>query len=370
MPVDPGAGERYAARVARAVDDTEVELLRLVAELLRANPDSPTWEADRLREVQRLAFAARQAGRALDVTLTQQIRDAVLDAYNAGNALALPDLDQLGIDVIPGGLPAVAVSEALAASSLGLVRTALQRMPQVLSAAYSQAVAAGAREVLGGSVTRLQASQHVLDRLLSDGIGAFTDGAGRNWRLDTYVEMAVRTTTGQAAVAGHVGQLQAAGLDLVVVSDAPRECPLCRPWERKVLSLSGAVGAVIVPSTTGEGTVRVDVAGTLEQAKAAGLQHPNCRHSVSAYLPGATVVKPAKQEPAGYEAVQRQRAMERKVREWKRRGALALDDDTARRAAVKVREWQSALREHVDANDLKRLRHREQVGTATAPLAH
>lgn len=370
MPASPGDGERYAQRVSRAVDDTEANLLRLVAELLRANPDSQSWEADRLREVQRLAFAAQRAGRDLSADLEQRIRDAVLDAYNAGTALSLPDLDALGIDVTPGGLPAVAVSERLAASSVAQVRVALQRMPQVLTAAYGQAVAAGAREVLGGSVTRLQASQHVLDRLLADGIGSFTDRAGRNWRLDSYVEMAVRTTTGQAAVQGHVDQLQAAGLDLVVVSDAPRECPLCRPWEGKVLSLSGRVGAVLVPSVTGGGAVRVDVAGTLEQARGAGFQHPNCRHSVNAYLPGATRLPRPRHDAAGYEAVQRQREMERRLRHWKRRKALALTDDAAAQATAKVRRWSSAIQEHTDAHDLKRLRARERVGSPGAPLAH
>ena len=180
--------------------------------------------------------------------------------------------------------------------------------------------------------------------------------------------MAVRTTTGQAAVAGHVAQLGAAGVDLVVVSDSPRECPLCRPWEGKVLSLSGQVGAVILPSVTDGPPVTVTVAGTLAEAKRAGLQHPNCTHRVTAYLPGATKLDAAQHDAAGYRAKQRQRALERKVREWKRRENLALTDEARARARGKVRDWQAALREHVDTNDLKRLRYREQIGSATTGL--
>jgi len=91
----------------------------------------------------------------------------------------------------------------------------------------------------------------------------------------------------------------------------------------------------------------------------------DCTHSIRAYLPGATRTASTKTDPAGYEAKQKQRYMERKVREWKRREALALDDAASVRARGKVREWQAALREHVDRHDLKRLRYREQINLAT-----
>ena len=85
---------------------------------------------------------------------------------------------------------------------------------------------------------------------------------------------------------------------------------------------------------------------------------------MSAYLPGVTVAGVAGRDPAGYEAGQRQRQIERSIRAWKRRQAVALDDAAARVASAKVREWQAALRAHVDANDLRRLTRREQIGRA------
>lgn len=370
MPANPGDGERYAQRVARLIDDHEIALLRELARLLRTNPDAPNWLADRLTQVQHLVWKAQRTGHTLNADLEKAVRDVILQAYNSGAAFALPDLDAAGIPVTRTSGVAVPVSEALAASTLAQTRRAIDRIPALLQAAYTDAVHAGAAEVLGGSSTRLQAAQHVLDRLLGQGIRGYRDAAGRQWALDTYVEMAVRTTTGQAAVQGHVDQLQAAGHDLVIVSDAPRGCPLCRPWEGKVLSIGGRVGAVIEPSVTTGAPTRITVAGSLEQARAAGLQHPNCRHSLSAYLPGATAPTKPEPDPAGYEASQRQRELERKVREWKRRQALALDDDQAAYAARKVRDWQRELRQHIDQNDLKRLRYREQVGTPSAPLAH
>jgi hypothetical protein len=371
VPASPADGDRYAHHVARLLDDLEAALLRLVAQLLAKDTktESRVWQAERLAELQWLKQKAQRATAAEMPGIEQAIRDAVLQAYNHGTATAVTDLDATGREFRPGGLPAAETALSLASQPIEQTRRAAAMIPQILGAAYRDAVAAGAADVLSGGSTRLAASQRVLDRLLADGIRGFTDTAGRRWSLDTYVEMAVRTTTGQAAVAGHVAQLGAVGVDLVVVSDSPRECPLCRPWEGKVLSLSGQVGAVILPAITGGDPVTVKVAGTLAQAKAAGFQHPNCTHRVTAYLPGATKLDPPKSDPAGYVDKQRQRALERKVREWKRREHLALTDEARAGARVKVRAWQKALREHVDANDLKRLPYRERVGNSTTALA-
>ncbi|WP_229880214.1 phage minor capsid protein, partial [Streptomyces echinoruber] len=161
------------------------------------------------------------------------------------------------------------------------------------------------------------------------------------------------------------------GVDLVVVSDAPRECPLCRPWEGRVLTISGPPGArtVEIEHAIEDGRmVPVRVAGSLDEARAAGLQHPNCRHSVSAYTPGITRVEAATSDPDGYRAGQRQREIERHVRKWKRREAAALTPEAQRAARAKVRAWQAAMRDHLaDHPDLRRLRHREQPGAGNLP---
>ncbi len=372
MPASPADGDRYAQRVARLVDDLEATLLRLLAQLLAKDTKTEyrTWAIERLAELQWLKGKAQRATTETFAVVEREIREAILAAYNHGTATAVHDLDRAGYDFTPGGLPATTTALTLASEPTVMVRRAAAMVPEIIAAAYSQAVAAGATEVLGGGATRLQAAQRVLDRLLAEGVRGFTDKAGRRWSLDTYVEMAVRSTTGQAAVAGHVAQLEAAGVDLVVVSDSPRECPLCRIWESKVLSMSGQVGAVIVPSVTGGDPVTVRVAGTLAEAKAAGLMHANCRHRVTAYLPGATKLAAAEHDPRGYAAGQEQRALERKVREWKRREAMALTPEAAAKARRKVRDWQRTLRAHVAEHDLKRLPYRERVGYPSTPLAH
>ncbi|MBL1100137.1 hypothetical protein JK363_26385 [Streptomyces sp. 205] len=92
----------------------------------------------------------------------------------------------------------------------------------------------------------------------------------------------------------------------------------------------------------------------------------NCRHSLSAYLPGVTTRPQAPPHPRGatYEDTQQQRYLERQVRAWKRRQAAALDEAARRRAGARVRDYQARIRELTDAKGLPRKRQREQISSA------
>lgn len=363
MPASPDDGARHAARVTAVIEDLEALLLRQLAATLAAGGDQDTagqWSTQALYRLRLWRGRADRGIAGAQAQLADVVAEVMIAAHTDGYALAVAELPELLGAPAPAGQVIGAADELTAR-----VMAAMRQVPRLLEHTYREAVAAGAAEVAGGKVTRLQASQHVLDRLGSRGITGFRDVAGRNWSLSSYVEMAVRTETGRVAIDGHTTALLDAGQDLVKISDSPRECPTCRPWEGKILSLTGATVAGLMPSATGGPAVRVDVAGTVDQARAAGLFHPNCTHSQSLFLPGASSTAAPRSDPAGYDAKQQQRGLERKIREWKRREALALDDAARASARGKVRDWQKALREHVDANDLKRLSRREQIGVAT-----
>lgn len=363
MPASPDDGARLAARVLDIISRVELTLIDLIATRLRAGINSPGWEAAKLAEVrllrQRLAAGVQRA----TPQVIGEVNVIIHEAYSHGQALARIDTTDAHL---PFALPAdsLAAVDALAKQARTNVVDALALVPDLLTTVYEDAVRAAVEEAATGSITWQQAAQRVLDDLAERGVTGFRDKAGRNWALESYAEMAVRTGGGHAAVQGHVDTLAASGIDLIIVSDAPRECPLCRPWERQILSISGRVGAIIEPSVVGGSAVRVNVKASLADARAAGFQHPNCRHTVLAYLPGATEQGVAKSEPERYEAGQRQREIERRIRAWKRRKALALDAAGQRQAAVKIREWQAVLREHIDQHDLPRISRREQIGKA------
>jgi hypothetical protein len=343
------AGPEQAAQLARAAYELYVEaeynLLLIVARRLARGIDRTGWAEAKLKEVYQLRLQVERRMGIVTRRGATLVEEALGQAYARGGASAAADLDASSPLPIATSQPALRAllletTAALAATQRYVLRSVLD--------AYHAAIAQPAGRVLIGDVTRRQASQQALDRLLGQGITGFVDRSGRRWDLASYTEMAVRTGVGHAAVQGHLDTLQAAGHDLVIVSNAPGECRRCRPWESKVLSISG--------QTRGHPMVA--------EARRAGLFHPGCRHRLGVYLPGVTEPEADTADPEGEAARQQQRYLERGVRQWKRRQALALDAQASRTASIKVRAWQAALRQHVAATGGKRLRYRERVGAA------
>ncbi|MCG0289844.1 phage minor capsid protein [Streptomyces sp. PSAA01] len=63
---------------------------------------------------------------------------------------------------------------------------------------------------------------------------------------------------------------------------------------------------------------------------------------MSAYTPGLTTVEQVSSGPAGYTAGQRQRAIERRIRKYKRRTAASVNPAAKRAAEAKVRHKKHA----------------------------
>ena len=116
-------------------------------------------------------------------------------------------------------------------------------------------------------------------------------------------------------------------------------------------------------ATTGR-TVRVKVKATLAEAKSRGLFHPNCGHAISRYVPGASRTYTTKPDPEGYANTQKQRYLERQVRDAKKLQAVAVTDEAKKRQAARIRAYQAKLREHTNETGLARRLRREQINRA------
>lgn len=358
MPVSPDHGARLAWQVVDVIAEAEISLLRQIASRLAAGAEASEWAQAKLAELQMIRARLVHELAEMDATLAAQVNETMRQAYTTGQAMAVADLDAAGIT--PALPPAQMLAvQAIAADVITRVTGLAPRVLRSVSDVYQQAVAAGVGNVLLGVQTRLQAAQGVLDRLLADGITGFTDTAGRNWRLESYVEMATRTGAGDAAIAGHLDTLAASGQDLIYPIPGPFACPDCDQWAGRPLSISGVTSHVIAAGR------RIDVTPVATARADGHLFGPNCRCSTGIYLPGITVPNVDRSSPADYETTQEQRYLERGVRHWKRREALALDEPAARRAKGKTRQWQARLRAHLDAHpDLNRKRQREQIRRA------
>ena len=103
----------------------------------------------------------------------------------------------------------------------------------------------------------------------AQGLVAFVDRAGKQWNMSTYVEMLARTTVMKIHNEAVKNEFVAHGEDLVIISYHLPTCEMCKPWNGRIVSLTGATKGY----------------PTMTDAEAEGLFHPNCRHAFSLYIP-------------------------------------------------------------------------------------
>lgn len=369
------------ARLLTVYLDAERYLIEQAAEQVGSVAD--TADAAGPVDAARIA-GARRLRQAVERTVLGLGRDAARrteaiigaaaeDGVNAAVAQLAELTEQAGADDPERGeLFNRGALDRLAAETVALTEGAHDTILRTTDDAYRVAVERTVSAVLVGAQTRREAAQRAMWQLTDQGITGFTDKSGRRWRLSSYVEMATRTAAARAFADAQLDRFYGDGHDFVIVSSAPAECHLCRPWEGAVLRIGdGPVGAVQVEhAITGE-PITVEVAGTVAQARAAGLLHPNCRHTFGVYLPGVTRTPPADPHvPGRYEAAQRQRAIERHIRAWSEREAAALTPQVRAEAARRTRAWRQAMTSHLREHPyLARQREREVPDAGNAPTA-
>lgn len=216
---------------------------------------------------------------------------------------------------------------------------------------YKRITAATARaQIAENGLSPRVARAQAWSQYVQQGITGYTDRTGREWNLTTYTEMAVRTSAIRAYNISYQDQLAALGVHLYTVPGDGHPCPLCLPWQGAILSDGDA------PLAGAEATV--------DDARAAGLFHPQCKHVLLPFFPGVSVTPEraswTDEHQAAYAATQRLRALERRLRAQKAAADLAIDPTVRHDLMRRVRATQALVREHVQQHDLVRRTHREQ----------
>lgn len=94
----------------------------------------------------------------------------------------------------------------------------------------------------------------------------FVDKAGRKWENARYIQMLTRTTAQRVETAAFCDTMLSSGFPLARISnDTDHDCDVCAQWEGRLIDLSSG-------HQLGSGTY------TLQEAREAGLFHPNCTH--------------------------------------------------------------------------------------------
>lgn len=357
MAIRPDDATTLAKGLREQFAEAETLLLQKIAKALSDGGDGPDWAERKLRNIQALRAQTDRIIARLLAGVPGALEEAVGLAYNRGIATAGGELTKAGLahgafaEVQPTGAVTAIVTE-----TMDRMRPMSFQISRAVNDIYSQVVRQAVAQTALGVVTRREASGMILQQLGKTGINGFRDAAGRNWNLVSYAEMAARSATANAMLQGHTDRIQELGIDTVIVNDSPEECKICRPFEGKVLSLSGR--------TTGKLRDGRTVMCSLAEAKSKGLFHNNCRHSHSIYLPGITKGPGSDTaDPAGDALRQQQRAYERRVRELKREQAIAKEfgGPAATQATAKLRAKQAEFTAWREANERKDLSYRTSL---------
>ncbi len=346
--VNPGDAAVVLKTLQDVWDLASERMLDTVARRLARGITTPGWAEQKAREVLALRGELAAVVSRLGEATPELVTAALDEAYQIGTGAA-GVLDANHIRSRPEAVQRLATR--LTANLQGAHLPVIRAHEDL----FRRAVADSEVLMSTGTITRRDAVAQSVDRLLAQGQDRFKDAAGRRWHLDAYARMAGRTMAGQSMVQGQLDSMVERGRDLVVISDSPRECEHCRPWEGRLLSVTGA--------SVGQEVDGRRVEGSVAEARGAGLWHPNCTHRADPYTPGLTRVKEPKSNPDGYEDQQKLRGYERTARDLKRRLAAAEKlgaTDEARKLRAKVRDNSARIQAHTKATGQLRKRDRER----------
>ena len=320
----------------------ESEMLQQVSNSVKTN----IWQELKSDELTKLRIELQKTVKKTNIISENKIFGSIVKAYLLGFNSANMDLGLASVKLKDINIPSslinliIKLKNSIIASNQTILRRSLD--------VYREVIAEVSQTVLVGTDTRLEIAQNALNKFANNGITSFVDKSGRRWEMASYTEMATRTATGRASIQGHIDRQIEQKRDLVIVSDHRGECELCRPFEGKILSLTGATIGYM----------------TLNDARAQGLFHPNCRHTITGYVQGLTKIEKSESDPNIYKTEKRQREIERQIRKWKRRLDTSITAKETNLSKSKIKEWQQLQRDLLENTDLRRKYNRESINVA------
>jgi len=352
MAISTDLNQKLINEVFALYSDAEAKMLAKVASRIKRGITEQGYYEERAQQLTATRKDLGSTMKSAALVAKAKMSKGILSSYTKG--LRSAELDHgIPSTVFTYKIPYHVQRAVLEANNL-IDGTSVQILRDSLDV-YRQIVSDVSLNALVGVETRQAVAQDALNRLAARGITGFVDKAGRKWEMASYLEMAVRTTTAHAALQGHIDRQADMGNDLVMVSSIGTTCPICARWQGKVLSISGKDSKYTA----------------LQDARAEGLFHPNCKHTVTAYFPEMEELESELvdhrherfNDALLYRATQKQRSIERHIRQWKRVEAVAMDPAAKARANIKIRHWQAEQRKLVELYNLKRKYARENISS-------
>lgn len=191
-----------------------------------------------------------------------------------------------------------------------------------------------------GAITYEKAVDMATSDFLKKGINCITYSNGAVHNIVSYADMAVRTASKRAYLMGEGQKRQEWGVSTVILNKRFNACPLCMPFEGKVL----------IDDVWSGGSSKDGPYPLMSSAMAAGLYHPNCKDKHSTYFEGIS----SKPESRYYEekpVIKERQLIENKLNHAKRQAKSynrlaknSLDAENQETYRARATEWRGKVK--------------------------
>jgi hypothetical protein len=344
--------------VSRAFERIENELLESMIRNLKKHKAEETemgfewtqWQAVQLEELQRFKQEAAKKYGLEFKSMNQKIRETIAEAMMQGAS----DEEVNVLKAIEKGL----VLNREQGLSAGFFQANQKRLDALMNAVehdmktaqtavlrytndqYRKIIFQSQVAASSGALTYEKAVDMATSDFLKKGINCITYSNGAIHNIASYADMAVRTASKRAYLMGEGQKRQEWGISTVILNKRFNACPLCMPFEGKVL----------IDDVWSGGTSKDGPYPLMSSAMAAGLYHPNCKDKHSTYFEGIS----SKPESRYYEekpVIKGRQLIENKLNHAKRQSKSynrlannSLDADNQETYRARATEWRDKVK--------------------------
>ena len=346
--------------VSRAFERIENELLESMIRNLKKHKAEETelgiewtqWQAIQLEELQRFKIEAAKKYGLEFKSMNQKIRETIAEAMMQGAS----DEEVNVLKAIEKGL----VLNREQGLSAGFFQANQKRLDALMNAVehdmktaqtavlrytndqYRKIIFQSQVAASSGALTYDKAVDMATSDFLKKGINCITYSNGAVHNIASYADMAVRTASKRAYLMGEGQKRQEWGISTVILNKRFNACPLCMPFEGKVL----------IDDVWSGGTSKDGPYPLMSSAMAAGLYHPNCKDKHSTYFEGIS----PKPESRFYEekpVIKERQLIENKLNHAKRQAKSynrlaknSLDAENQETYRARATEWRDKVKEY------------------------
>lgn len=315
------------------------------------------WQVAQLKELERFKRANAKKYSREFANINSKISTAIQEAYKQG----MDDEEMSILEAIKNGFELYSGKDNLGASFFSInerklnallnsvehdMKTAEHAVLRYTDDQYRRTIFDAQVAANTGAKTYEQSVDMATKDFLSRGITCIQYSNGAMVNIVSYTDMVIRTATKRAYLMGEGVKRQEWGIHTVILNKRSNACPLCMPFEGKVL-----IDDVWSGGSADDGPYPL-----LSSAMAAGLYHPNCKDKHTTYFPGISSEPEKIFTNQELDDIKERQLLDNKVQHAKRQekrfsrlSQFSLDEDNVQKYTLRAEEW-SKLKSNAEEN--------------------